>query len=180
MKENAYPVDETGKPDLSYYSDPASYYAHMHARAMADGRAREAFALRVHACWGLIANGAESLPYALAMLASGNKDAREDAAAILSEVGKSEAVVRRLVEALNSETEVEARDSLIMALGGLRNRAALPALAKLIEDETTDGDTRWTAVEALGKIVRRRFLTQADPVQSALDWIDKARSRGGL
>ena len=75
------------------------------------------------------------------------------------------------VSGARAETDEEARDSLIQALGGLRNRAAIPALAALIEDEDADGDTRWTAVESLGRIVRRRFLDKPDPVAAARDWI---------
>jgi len=78
---------------------------------------------------------------------------------------------------LAAETDVEARDSLIQALGGLRNRAAIPALAALIEDEDADSDTRWTAVESLGRIVRRRFLDKSDPVAAARDWIAAERKR---
>ena len=185
MKEAAYPVDEKGAPDLSYYVDPPSYYAEMHARAMQDARNREVdsrltFGRRVHACWGLIAKGSDSVPFALEMLASGNSDAREDGAAILAEVGRNDEVVARLIEAVEREPDTQARDSIVQALGALRNRLALPALVALVEDEATDGDTRWTAVESLGKVVRRRFLAQPDPVAAARDWITAARRRGRL
>jgi HEAT repeat protein len=185
VKENSFPVDEKGKPDLRYYDEPASYYSDMHAQAMQDSRSREAdsrlaFARRVHGCWGLIARGAESIPFALEMLASANSDAREDGAAVLAAVGRDDAVVERLLNALATEPDIQARDSIIQALGGLRNRAALPALVALVENEATDGDTRWTAIEALGKVVRRRFLAQPEPTQAALDWIAKARARGGI
>ena len=185
MKENAYPVDEKGKPDLSFYCDPPEYYAAMHAQAMRDSRdrsvdARLTFGRRVHASWGLIANGARSIPFALEMLKSGNSDAREDGAAVLAEVGRNGQVVDSLLAALRAERDIQARDSVILALGALRNKAALPALVTIIEDETADGDTRWTAVESLGKIVRRRFLSQADPIQAALEWITGARKRGTI
>ena len=147
----------------------------MHAEAIAPGGT---FAERTHGCWGLIANGEEAIPYALAMLSSAKPDAREYGAARLAEIGRGEGVVRSLLETLAAETDIEARDSLIQALGGLRNRAAIPALATLIEDEDVDGDTRWTAVESLGRIVRRRFLGKHDPVAAAKDWIVADRKRG--
>ena len=185
MKENAYPVDERGKPDLGYYVDPASYYADMHAQAMKDARNKEVdsrltFGRRVHACWGLIAKGVEGIPFALDMLRSGNSDAREDAAGILAEAGRDDGLVAQLLEALRAETDIQARDSIILALGALRNRAAVPDLAAIIVDESQDGDTRWTAVEALGKVVRRRFLAQPYPLGAALEWIGKARRSGKL
>lgn len=185
MKENEFPTDEKGKPDLRYYDEPPAYYAAMHAQAMRDSRNREAdskqaFARRVHGCWGLIAKGQDSIPFALDMLASGNPDAREDGAAILAEVGRNETVVTRLLAALDGEADTQARDSIVQALGGLRNKMAIPALAAMIEDDNTDGDTRWMAVESLGKVVRRRFLAQPDPVAAALDWIARSRQRGTL
>ena len=66
-----------------------------------------------------------------------------------------------------------ARDSLILALGQLRNRKAIPTLRAIICNTQEDGDTRWTAIESLGKIVRRRFLSQSDPEQAAKDWLAK-------
>ena len=185
MKENSYPVDERGKPNLSYYSDPPEYYAEMHAQAMRDARDRttdsaQAFGRRVHACWGLIAKGPDGVAIALDMLRSSDSEAREDAAGILAEVGRDEAVVGQLLQSLNSDSDVQARDGIIQALGAMRSRAALPELVKLVEDEATDGDTRWTAIEALGKVARRRFLDRPDPIAAAAEWISTARRRGTL
>jgi hypothetical protein len=47
----------------------------------------------------------------------------------------------------------------------------------LIRNDNTDNDTRWTAVESLGRIVRRRFHKQAQPVQAALEWLAKHENR---
>jgi hypothetical protein len=55
----------------------------------------------------------------------------------------------------------------------MRNKAAVPALAHIIRDESEDHDTRWTAVEALGRVVRRRFLKQGEPLQAAILWLDR-------
>jgi hypothetical protein len=59
----------------------------------------------------------------------------------------------------------------------LRNRAAIPALAVVIDDEDADGDTRWTAVESLGRVVRRRFLDKPDPVAAARAWIAERKRK---
>ena len=67
----------------------------------------------------------------------------------------------------------------LIQLGPFRSRVAIPVLADLIRNETTDKDTQWTAVESLGRIVRRRFLNQAQPVQAALEWLDKHERRNG-
>ena len=173
-EEDRIPTDSSGRPDLAYYTRDVAYYAAMHARAIAPGGA---FNERTHGCWGLIANGEAAIPQALAMLTSVNAHAREDGAGILAEIGKSPDVVQSLLAALATETADEARDSLIQALGGLRNRAAVPALVALIESESTDGDTRWTAMESLGRIVRRRFLDKPDPVVAVGKWISTWRKR---
>jgi hypothetical protein len=169
LKENNIPVDARGRPELSGYTDSAAYYAAMHDQGL---RAME-FARRVHGTWGLIAKGAESIPHALAMLRSKDSDAREDGAAVLGEIGKNGEVVEELLSALASELDTQARDSVILALGRMRNRGAIPALAALIEDESTDGDTRWTAVESLGRIVQKRFLAQPEPVAAAVTWLKR-------
>ena len=176
MKESSIPVDARGRPDLSGYTDTAAYYAAMHDQALKAMRvagydARLEFARRVHGTWGLIANGADAIPYAMAMLKSKESDAREDGAAILGEIGKNSGAVEELVNALESEVDVQARDSIILALGRMKNRAAIPALAALIENENTDGDTQWTAVESLGRIVRKRFLARPEPVAAAVEWL---------
>jgi HEAT repeat protein len=92
---------------------------------------------------------------------------------ILGAVGKDESVVTEILARLSTEADTVARDSLIVALGGLRSRRAIPALAAIIRDESADGDTRWTAVESLGKIVRRRFLKQSIPIEAAIEWLEK-------
>jgi HEAT repeat protein len=64
---------------------------------------------------------------------------------------------------------------MIEALGHLKNRRAIPYLAHVIRDVDTDGDTRWSAVEALGRIVRRRFDRQPEAFNAALGWLDSHR-----
>ena len=123
--------------------------------------------------WGLIAKGVEAIAYALTLLGRPEAEAREDAAAILETVGQDTVVVDELLKSLNSETDITAKDSLVIAVGRLKSRKAIPSLAKIIRDQVEDRDTRWNAVESLGLIVRRRFLDQKEPIQSAIDWLAK-------
>jgi hypothetical protein len=124
------------------------------------------------ASWGLIAKGEESIPYLLAMMRSTSPESREDAAGALGWLGRSDSgLVERLTSALGSETSDQARDSIVVALGELRSKDAIPALALVIRDEQADGDTRWTAMQSLGQIVRRRFDRNADPMGVALAWL---------
>jgi hypothetical protein len=137
---------------------------------------REVFELRVHAQWGLIARGKESLPYALGMLRSTDADVREDAGGIVQYVGRDPIVSKAILDQLVVETDPQAKDSLILALGALRARDAIPVLEAIIHDESADGDTRHTAAESLGRIVRRNFLKQPDPIAAAKSW---SSARGG-
>jgi hypothetical protein len=185
LKEDRIPVNENGRPDLAGYTDPADYYIAMYQQYLdavgsAAGRkydANLAFRRRAHATWGLIAKGAAAVPHALAMLKGKQADAREDGAAILAAVGKDDQVVDHVLRALASETDPVAQDSLIIALGAFRNPIAIPVLADLIRNEATNIDTCWTAVESLGRIVRRRFLDQPEPVAAALQWLGKHQNR---
>jgi hypothetical protein len=181
LKEQDYPVAENGKPDLSRYSDPVEHYLELYERYLGtiggrsgSGYEQElAFARRVHATWGLIAKGAAAVPHALLMLRHAERDAREDGAAILAELGARAEIVDGLLDALEAETSSEPRDSIIAALGQMRSQRAIPALAAIVRAESTDGDTRWTAVEALGRIARKRFLKQVDPISAAKAWLEK-------
>jgi hypothetical protein len=132
------------------------------------------------AVWGMIAKGAESVPNGLELLRRDEPDARADGASVLGAVGRQESIVDEVIaaaEALwlvsNPDREtLEAVDSMIIALAQLRNRRAIPLLARIIRSGATDGDTRWTAAEALGTIVRRKFK-HPDPVSQALAWLEK-------
>jgi hypothetical protein len=186
LKEDKYPVEDRGpnrgRPDLRCYTDSLAYYVNMYEQFLdtIEGRKQGvgyepdlAFKRRVHAMWGLIAKGVEAIPYALTLLRRPEAEAREDAAAILETVGKENVVVDELLKSLNSETDITVKDSLVIAVGRLKSRKAIPLLAKIIRDQVEDRDTRWTAVESLGLIVRRRFLDQNEPIQSAIDWLAK-------
>lgn len=97
LKEDAYPKDSQGRPDLSYYTDPVEHYIAMYEQFLAAaqaGRRRESvpdlsFKRRAHATWGMIAKGSEAVPYATKLLQHDLRDAREDGAAILAEIAKA-------------------------------------------------------------------------------------------
>jgi HEAT repeat protein len=182
LKEDNIPVDKKGQPDLSRYTDSVEYYAEMYEKFISslDGNwpwvtqeTNLPFRTRVHATWGLISKGAAAIPYSLKMLQHSKPDVREDGSSILGSVGKSDSVVRNIIAALRAERDTTARDSMISALGELHNRLAIPILAEIIRDDSEDGDTRWTAVESIGKIVRKRFLAQSNPIEAAIDWLRK-------
>jgi HEAT repeat protein len=127
---------------------------------------------RVQADRGLIRQGHEAVPFAVEMLHSRIPDIREDGAGVLAALGDDEGVIDELLGALEAEVEDQPRDATIEALGHLKNRRAIPYLAHVIRNAGTDGDTRWSAVEALGRIVRRRFDRQPDAFNAALGWLD--------
>jgi hypothetical protein len=181
LKEASYPVDERGRPDLRFYTDSLEYYTQMYEQHVRAWRGKKgpgyeielSFSRRVHGMWGLIAKGAAAVSYAINLLGHSVPEAREDGAAILAELGRDQGVVDKLIESLNSETDATARDSVILALGRLKNKKAIPSLAAIIRDASADGDTKWTAVESLGQIVRKRFLKQENPIQVATVWLDR-------
>jgi HEAT repeat protein len=186
LKEDRYLLDARGRPDLKRYVDPLEYYVrmymqHLDSQSASARRPKDAvleYRRRVHATWGLIAKGAAAVPFALELLGRREPDAREDGAAILGELGRDEAIVDLLRARVGTEQDLTARDALIGALGELKSRRGIPALAAVIRNPEIDGDTRHTAVESLGRIVRKRFLKEADPIQSAIDWLQKQAPDG--
>jgi hypothetical protein len=130
LKEARYPVDERGRPDLRFYTDSLEYYTQMYEQHLGALQGKTgpgyeielAFSRGVHGMWGLIAKGAAAASYALNLLGRPVPEAREDGATILAELGKNQAVVHKLIETLNSESDITARDSIILALGRLKNR----------------------------------------------------------
>ena len=110
---------------------------------------------RVAAERGLISCGAEAIPCAVELLANRDPEIREDGAAVLGALGEDERVVDALLSALEREDE-----------------KAIPFLATTIRDSETDGDTRFTAIQSLGQIARRRFDRQPEPEAAALEWLE--------
>jgi hypothetical protein len=151
------PTDvKPGDPDLKWYVRQVS----------------NAYHNRVVATWGMIAKGTASVPYALTMLKSKNPDIREDGAGVLMGIGKQPAVMEALLAALDHEMESQPRDVIISALGKMKDKRAIPALARIIRQPDVDGDTRWCAIESLGDIVRKQLTSTPNPVEAALRWLD--------
>jgi HEAT repeat protein len=178
--DNGSSVNESRIPDLSGYTDPIEDYVEMYEtytrsinRKLDIVEAEQEFNRRVEAQWGMIAKGVAAVPYALAMLSSKHSEVREDGAGILAMLKRQPEVVPHLLAALETETDEVAKLALIGALGRLRAKEAIPALARLIRDEEEDGDARWNAAEALGLIARRRFVKMSSPIQAALEWLAK-------
>ena len=67
---------------------------------------------------------------------------------------------------------VQALDSMIEALRKMENRKAIPALAKVVRNSAMDNDSRWLAMQNLGRLVRRRFDKGTDPMDAAIQWLD--------
>jgi len=107
------------------------------------------------------------------MLESSDAEIRADGGGLLGALGREPGVVEAAISALERETEHQARDSLILALGVLGDKRAIPSLAALIRSQATNDDTRFTAAQSLGRLVRRRFDRQEDPTAAALVWLDK-------
>ena len=139
LKEDAYPVDPKGRPDLTRYADPLEHYLLLYEQYLGALGGRKgpgyeidlAFRRRAHATWGLIAKGIAAVPHALAMLKRREREAREDGAAILAALGQQHTVVSALLQALEAEDQSEPKDSMILALGQMRSKEALPALARI-------------------------------------------------
>lgn len=157
-----------GMPDLESLRESPEIYYERHRRAIADGD----FEARAMASWGLIARGSASLPFLKAMLTSESPDTREDAAGAYGWLAQHEpTVVDELITAVRAEGDVTARDSMVMALGALKDKRALPVLAELLRDPLTDGDSQSLVIEALGRVARRRFDKKPDPLDAALDYV---------
>jgi HEAT repeat protein len=163
-------------PDLRRFRRSAQAYLDLHHQACREND----FAKRVEAQWGLIARGRDAVPILLDLLTSDDPWSREDAAAALAWLGANDpATVEALTRALRTASEDEERDSIILALGEMRSTAPVPVLAGLIRDPATDEETRGTAIEALGRIARRRFDRQPDPRAAATAWLDRREGPPG-
>ena len=179
LEEDSFPKDKRGKPDLSFYKKPLTHYIRMYEASMAEipkeellqDRANLAWRQRVYAVWGFTAKGTEAIPYLLTLVKHKNPDAREDSAFLLGELKRSEGIADTLTEQLEKETDLVAKTSFILALGSLRYKPAIPALAKLIFDGRTDPDHRIDAVDSLDRIAKTSFSKSSDPVGAATEWL---------
>jgi len=179
LEEDKIPVDGHGRPDLSRYSKPLAHYISLYEASMtripaaelSSERANFAFRQRVHATWGLRAKGAEAIPYLLTLVNRKNPDAREDASFLLGELKRSEGIADVLLAQLKNEEELVAQSVMIQALGKLRYRPAVPALARLILLDDIDRDIQLDAVDSLGRIMKIDFSESGEPLVAAISWL---------
>lgn len=165
-----HPVDSQGRPDLKTFHRHAEAYARLHL----EGISTFDFHKRVEGHWGLIAKGHESVPYLVDLLRHPDPEARADGAWALASVGATDRSIQlSLINVLQSADTHEERDTLLLALGHMRSKDAIPVIARLIRSGSTDGDTRTMAVQALGKIARRRFDKRPDPLAAAVEYLDR-------
>lgn len=127
---------------------------------------------RVLAAWGLIAHARDAMPFALEMLQDRNPEIRADATGVLERLGENPEAVDALIATVESETELEPLDAAVEALGRLKAKTAVPALARLIRDDRTDGDTQFGAALALGRIAGKRFPMGRE-IEEARAWLDR-------
>lgn len=187
------PTTEEGVPDRAYFDRSASYYAEMAKTALslfdATPRAAQGDLDLVYKChltaeWGLIYAGNEAIPYALTMLESPVPEMRASGASILSEVGKDGGVISEIIAAFDRELAKsadgesnahpgETLDSMLIAIGNIKSKKAIPSLATFLRDTSANVDSRYVAAESLGKIVRKRFDKNSDPIAEALIWLEK-------
>jgi hypothetical protein len=184
------PATENRTPDLSYLTESAQFYydlicdsaPHLKDKPRAvtwDEKlmAGKAYGRMVDASWGLIARGAEAIPFAIRLVRSKDSDEREMGASVFCGLQTGERapdVLQHIIAALENETERLVIDSLISALGHLKSRGAIPTLAKFIRDEKEDGDTRWEAAVSLGKIVHKRFAKDGqNAIENATAWLNQ-------
>lgn len=183
LEEDDIPMDKSspvrGKRDLSYYTKPLDHYIGLYEAALQQVSKNEstrdrinlAWRQRVHGCNGLLVKGSEAVPYLLRLVSHEDPDAREDAAFLLGELRDNKEVAGVLLAQLVDETDLVVQSATIEALGKLRYRPAIPALAALILDGTSDRDVRLDAVESLGRIVKHSFSQAQDPLAEAASWL---------
>lgn len=129
----------------------------------------------VYAGWSLIAPGAEAIPFAVRLVRSTDEDEREAGTNVfcgLRDPGRVTEIVGEITAALAKEPDHQVIDSLLGALGHLGSREALPAIARILINPSEDSDTRFTAADSLGRIIKRKFgKNGADAVQEACAWL---------
>src|SRR5687767_10935527 len=195
LDEERFPIDATGRPDLTRFTQSVAYYAgyideYLKSLDVRGSRnpatsAWQSYAYRkgVFGQWGLIARGpAEALTTALELLRHPVAEGRQSGAGVLGAWARDgvdlvapslEAAERELSQ---PESDVETLSSLMEVLGRARSEAALPLLARVLRaPESATGDLDWSAMEALQEIAGQRFVDQSDPKQAADRWL---RERG--
>ena len=177
LAEERIPCNKNGEPDLSYYTEPLEHYvdlytAFLNTKAKGSTRGQQVLAWkqRVHGTWGLLAKGPDALPFLLTLIRHSNPAAREDGAHLLGELKSDTATNDYLLACLQNEDDLVARSAIIGALGKLRYRPAIPALASLILNKDIDIDMRWNAADSLALILGQDF-SGPDKLRNAEVWL---------
>jgi len=162
------------------YLMPTSFYIKKYKKAQKDqndtsltnDQLKKAYCCRVSAIWALISKGEKSIPFALELLHSKSQEEKEDAAGILGELGKNDDVIDSLIMQLDAKCTVQVKDTIIIALGNLKSKKALKKLKQMLLDPEMDGDSKYTAAESVGKIIKCNILKKDDPITYAIDWLN--------
>ena len=173
------PHEHATGPDLTYYIESAQFYYELiveSAPEMDDPQLSSRDYNRiVHASWGMIAQGADAVPFAIKLVRSSNRDQREAAGNVfcgLRDPARLPDILSQIHATLANETDQLVLDTLLGALGSLRSRESIPVLAPYILNESVDPDTRDNAACSLGQIVRKRFDKSAvGTIPAACEWL---------
>lgn len=178
-------------PDLSYYTETAEFYYNLavdasrwfkksfkHAtREEIDTGSSIAYNRLVNASWGMIACGAESLPYAVTLSRSSHWDLNEVASNVwcgLQDPDRVDSVLRWVYSHLDSSPSEPDLLALLEYLGYLRNKSAIAVLSPYLLDNSRTEAVRLTAAISLGRIARKRFeraATSSEAIQAAAAWL---------
>jgi hypothetical protein len=182
LPEERYPRDATGRPDLSRFDKPLSAYAayleDYHA-SLGAHRSRDAtwqaYAYRkgVIGQWGIIARGPqEGLSYVLRLLKHRLPEARAAGASIFNEWSAGDTLTPHLLEAFETEDDIETLSVLADALARRKALPAIPRMAALLRDPASaNGDLDWSMMEALSTISGENFRADPDPKAAAERWL---------
>ena len=139
--------------------------------------------------------GPEIRDIARGLLRHPEYEAREQAAFWLGELGargELEEPISDVIDELGvlahrevgeEVKERQAIDAAIRAIGRIGDTSGIGVLREVLFSTRWyhEDDTKWSAAEALGKLVGRDFMTEEDPVEAAREWLrTNGRSRGAL
>lgn len=182
------PHEYSTGPDLSYYTESAEFYHNLIVDSAPHLKDKQPFATEadrqmaavasnriVEATCGLVARGDEAIPYAVKLVRSADCDEREAAASVfcgLRNPARITEIVAAVANALETESNRLVVDSLLVALGQLRSREAIPAIVPFVMNRSDEPDTQFFAAVSLGMIVKRQFHKQgANAVDGARAWL---------
>jgi hypothetical protein len=181
-------------PELSYYTESPTYYYKLiddcvkYFKDKPKGATKEdknkaliAYRRMVHATWGLIARGAESLPYALQLSKSSNRDKNQAANSVWGWLRK-EVRVYTIIETLRlqlaNEKELQKVVEIIECLGYLRNQKAIEIISPYLLNSSEDKEIQLKSAIAIGMIAHKRFdktEKSDETIQLAINWLEKKK-----